>query len=131
MKPREARLPEKLIRERCVRKKMNHRTRKSILLFAGIPTLIWLCLFVFTPPMTDTPRARGMFQSLERRAQHLKGRAFSRDELVLEVSRLGLNLRMNQYSAHVQCPLGLLTMGPEKSNKLLSLTMWSRAATVN
>jgi hypothetical protein len=52
--------------------------------------------------MPSTPRARGLFRTLDGQAQDLKGRSFSRDELDLEISRLDLNLQMNRYATHVK-----------------------------
>ena len=75
---------------------------KSVQLLIGIPAFIWLALFIFTPPMPDTPRAPRFFQTLDRQANNLNTKQLSREELDVAVSRLPLDLHLNRYAAHVE-----------------------------
>jgi hypothetical protein len=76
--------------------------KKSVQLLIGVLIIVWFALFIFTPPMPDTPRAPHFLQTLERQANNLNAKQMSREELDVAISRLPLDLHLNRYIPHVE-----------------------------
>lgn len=97
---------------------MRSRFLKSTLRVGGILLMLWFVLFLFTPPMQDTPRAPRIIANVRDRAQTLSGRRFTAEELGVAVSNLHLRLgSVNTYHAVVryQTPTDwTVTLTPEK-----------------
>jgi hypothetical protein len=78
-----------------------HLSRIAVKILSPV-FIVWLFLFIFSPPMPDTPRARGMIDTLQREAHLIDGMSFSREELQDAVSRLSLNTSLNKYVPNIQ-----------------------------
>jgi len=80
---------------------MKNVLSKVIIKILWLLFFAWLFLFIFTPPMPDTPRSKGLINILQREASMLDGKMFSREELEDAVSHLTLNLSMNRYTQNI------------------------------
>ena len=76
---------------------MKFLTKKVIRRLLGGILLAWLVLFVFTPPMPDTPRARGMISTLQSQAHELDGKELTREQLNGAISQLDIDFTLNRY----------------------------------